>query len=45
VKFRGQGDPVFYLSNPYGGDSILRRKTPDDINKAAYNHPKIDTRI
>ena len=51
VKFRGQGDPVLYLSNPRGVDSSLRRKILDDINafneqnKAVYNDPEIDTRI
>ena len=51
VKFRGQGDPVLYLSNPKGVDSALRRSMLDDINhmnqlnKAVYNDPEIDTRI
>ena len=51
VKFRGQGDPVLYLSNPNGVDSKLRRRILDDINrlneqnKAVYHDPEIDTRI
>lgn len=51
VKFRGQGDPVLYLSNPKGIDAKMRRKILDDINrlneqnKAVYNDPEIDTRI
>ncbi|MEQ9410778.1 MAG: DUF1501 domain-containing protein, partial [Fuerstiella sp.] len=51
VKFRGQGDPVLYLSNPGGIDRQLRRRMLDDINrineqnKAVYRDPEIDTRI
>lgn len=51
VKFRGQGDPVLYLSNPNGVDRDLRRKMLDDINRlneensTVYNDPEIDTRI
>lgn len=51
VKFRGQGDPVLYLSNPQGVDRALRRQLLDDINrineenKAVYHDPEIDTRI
>ncbi|MBI2424236.1 MAG: DUF1501 domain-containing protein [Candidatus Hydrogenedentes bacterium] len=51
VKFRGEGDPVLYLSDPPGVDKTLRRKMLDDI--AAINHqthseyqdPEIVTRI
>lgn len=51
VKFRGQGDPVLYLSNPAGVDRSLRRQLLDDINrineqnKQVYQDPEIDTRI
>lgn len=51
VKFRGQGDPVLYLSNPQGVDRELRRQLLDDINRinaenqAVYQDPEIDTRI
>ncbi|MCR9199339.1 MAG: DUF1501 domain-containing protein [Planctomycetaceae bacterium] len=51
VKFRGQGDPVLYLSNPAGVDRALRRQLLDDINrineenKQVYQDPEIDTRI
>lgn len=51
VKFRGQGDPVLYLSNPKGINTKLRRSILDDINQlneqnaSVYNDPEIDTRI
>lgn len=51
VKFRGQGDPVLYLSNPKGVTPKLRRRLLDDINrineqnKSVFNDPEIDTRI
>jgi hypothetical protein len=51
VKFRSQGDPVLYLSNPEGIDREMRRSTLDDL--AALNRrrsqelhdPEIETRI
>jgi hypothetical protein len=51
VKFRSQGDPVLYLSNPSGIDPGMRRSILDDI--AALNRsrsqvvrdPEIETRI
>lgn len=51
VKFRSQGDPVLYLSNPPGIDSGRRREILDDV--AAMNRlhgksvgdPEIETRI
>jgi hypothetical protein len=51
VKFRSQGDPVLYLSNPSGIDTGMRRSILDDI--AALNRsrsqevrdPEIETRI
>ncbi len=51
VKFRSQGDPVLYLSNPEGIDRGLRRDMLDDV--AALNRrrlgdvgdPEIETRI
>jgi hypothetical protein len=51
VKFRGNGDPVLYLSNPKGIDRKLRKSLLDDL--AALNHlrqqeigdPEILTRI
>ncbi|WP_439625736.1 DUF1501 domain-containing protein [Gemmata sp.] len=33
VKFRGQGDPVLYLSNPDGQSRESRRAALDDLNK------------
>lgn len=51
VKFRGQGDPVLFLSDPKGMDKSLRRRMLDDIvrinqkRKAEYGDPEIDTRI
>jgi hypothetical protein len=51
VKFRSQGDPVLYLSNPEGIDAGRRRDMLDDV--AALNRlqqktvgdPEIETRI
>lgn len=51
VKFRGEGDPVLYLSDPPGVDKSLRRKMLDDIaainqqSHAEYQDPEIVTRI
>ncbi len=51
VKFRNQGDPVLYLSNPGGVDRNIRREMLDEvgalnrIEKAAIGDPEIDTRI
>jgi hypothetical protein len=39
VKFRGQGDPVLYLSNPDGMSREIRRGMLDDI--AAINEMKL----
>ena len=51
VRFRGQGDPVLYLSNPKGVDASLRRSLLDDLarmNEIKYQQhldPEIQTRI
>ena len=51
VKFRGQGDPVLFLSDPEGVDKKLRRRMLDDIvainreHREEYGDPEIDTRI
>jgi uncharacterized protein (DUF1501 family) len=51
VPFRGQGDPVLYLSNPPGVDAELQRDSLDalrDLNQgrlAAIGDPEIATRI
>jgi hypothetical protein len=51
VKFRSQGDPVLYLSNPSGIDAARRRDMLDDIHslnslrREAVGDPEIDTRI
>jgi hypothetical protein len=51
VKFRSQGDPVLYLSNPSGIDAARRRDMLDDIQslnalrREAVGDPEIDTRI
>ena len=51
VKFRGQGDPVLFLSDPPGVDKSLRRRMLDDIaainqqRREEYGDPEIDTRI
>jgi Protein of unknown function (DUF1501) len=51
VKFRNQGDPVLYLSNPAGVDRSMRREMLDEVSalnrieKTVYGDPEIDTRI
>jgi hypothetical protein len=51
VKFRSEGDPVLYLSNPPGIDATQRRSMLDDIrslneiNEAQFGDPEIVTRI
>ncbi len=51
VKFRSDGDPVLYLSNPQGVAPSVRRSMLDDIaalneaNRREYNDPEIATRI
>jgi hypothetical protein len=51
VKFRGQGDPVLYLSNPPGIDKAQRRDTLDDLaalnrlHRDTVGDPEIETRI
>ena len=51
VKFRSDGDPVLYLSNPPGVDAKVRRSMLDDIarlneiNLKAYADPEINARI
>jgi len=51
VKFRSQGDPVLYLSNPPGIDAGRRRAILDDVaalnqvRREAVGDPEIDTRI
>jgi hypothetical protein len=51
VKFRSEGDPVLYLSNPPGVDDKVRRSMLDDIrqmneiNLAEFKDPEISTRI
>jgi len=51
VHFRGEGDPVLYLSNPSGISSELRRGVLDDIaeldrrHHADFGDPEIETRI
>jgi hypothetical protein len=51
VRFRGQGDPVLYVSNPPGLDRATRRMQLDaigEINRAkfgAVGDPEIATRI
>ncbi len=51
VKFRSQGDPVLFLSNPPGMDAGARRRMLDDLAKlnqmefAEVNDPEINTRI
>lgn len=51
VKFRNNGDPVLYLSNPPGVSRELRRETLDEINALnarnfnTYRDPEIQTRI
>ena len=51
VKFRSDGDPVLYLSNPPGVDAKVRRSMLDDIralnetNLKDFGDPEIVTRI
>lgn len=51
VKFRSQGDPVLYLSNPAGVDRDRRRMFLDDlsalnrIQQEQFADPEIETRI
>ncbi len=51
VKFRGEGDPVLYLSNPAGMNSAVRRGLLDDLAQlnqlkhTAVGDPEILTRI
>ena len=51
VKFRSQGDPVLYLSNPPGVDDVARRKMLDDLaalnglRQESQGDPEIATRI
>ncbi|MBN8624350.1 MAG: DUF1501 domain-containing protein [Planctomycetes bacterium] len=51
VKFRGQGDPVLYLSNPPGINTARRRDALDDLaalnrlHRDAVGDPEIETRI
>jgi hypothetical protein len=51
VKFRSNGDPVLYLSNPPGVDGEDRRRQLDDLSKLNQMHlrdfgdPEIATRI
>jgi Protein of unknown function (DUF1501) len=51
VLFRGQGDPVLYLSNPPGVDNEIQRDTLDAIRALNERHlglvgdPEIATRI
>ncbi len=51
VPFRGQGDPVLFLSNPAGIDATMQRDTLDAIKQLNEQHfgavgdPEIATRI
>jgi len=51
IKFRSDGDPVLFLSNPDGLDRSARRRMLDDLAKlnqmqlAEYGDPEIATRI
>jgi hypothetical protein len=51
VPFRGQGDPVLYLSNPAGVDDALQKDTVDTIARlnqkrlGVIGDPEIATRI
>lgn len=51
VPFRGQGDPVLYLSNPAGIDNQVQRDSLDSIRRLNEMHfgdvgdPEIHTRI
>jgi len=51
VRFRSQGDPVLYLSNPAGSDGVRRRQLLDtlgQLNQLEYDRiqdPEVLTRI
>ena len=51
VKFRGQGDPVLYISNPDGVSKEGRRASLDDLAKLnemtlkEFGDPEVSTRI
>jgi hypothetical protein len=51
IKFRSDGDPVLFLSNPDGLDRSARRRMLDDLTKlnqmqlAEFGDPEIATRI
>ncbi len=51
VKFRSQGDPVLYLTDPAGGDRKARRELLDslaamnELRKQQLGDPEINTRI
>jgi len=51
VKFRNQGDPVLFLSNPPGVDRDIRREMLDEVGelnrleRTVAGDPEIDTRI
>ncbi|MDB6040419.1 MAG: hypothetical protein JWM99_4260 [Verrucomicrobiales bacterium] len=51
VMFRGQGDPILYLSNPNGVDNDIQRDTLDSVRALNQRHldvvgdPEIATRI
>jgi hypothetical protein len=51
IKFRSEGDPVLYLSNPRGVDATTRRRMLDDLaelNRAKLEEtgdPEVATRI
>ena len=51
IKFRSDGDPVLFLSNPDGLDRPARRRMLDDLTKlnqlqlAEFGDPEIATRI
>lgn len=51
VRFRSQGDPVLFLSNPSGVDSLSRRSTLNAISQLDRLHhevsgdPEIETRM
>jgi hypothetical protein len=51
VSLRSQGDPVLYLGNPDGVDSVSRRRVLDDVAKlnamqlAKFGDPEIAARI
>jgi hypothetical protein len=51
IEFRGEGDPVLFLSNPKGVDAEARRRVVDAVNRlnavqlADVGDPEIATRI